>query len=248
MARASHEMGLDAPRAPRARTPGRPAASYAATRDRLATYFDRTAAGAWERLTSDAPVSRIRATVREGRSAMRAALLARLPEDMRGMRVLDAGCGPGDMAMALAARGARVTGVDLSGSLLDVARRRMPAELAPMVALRQGDMLADHGRFDVTIAMDVLIHYEAADIAGALAHLAPRSGLVLFTAAPRTPLLAAMHAAGRLFPASDRAPRIVPHGERALIRAAAARGLPEPRPLARVHRGFYVSQAWEMTR
>ena len=53
--------------------------SYASTRARLETYFDRTAAKTWERLTSDAPVSRIRQTVREGRDTMRAAILARLP-------------------------------------------------------------------------------------------------------------------------------------------------------------------------
>jgi hypothetical protein len=38
----------------------------------------------WERLTSDAPVSRIRQTVREGRDRMRATMLARLPADLTG--------------------------------------------------------------------------------------------------------------------------------------------------------------------
>ena len=33
---------------------------------------------------------------------------------------------------------------------------------------------------------------------------------ILFTFAPRTPLLAVMHAVGRLFPRGDRAPAIVP--------------------------------------
>ena len=36
-------------------------------RGELQTYFDRTAVDAWARLTSDAPVGRIRATVRAGR-------------------------------------------------------------------------------------------------------------------------------------------------------------------------------------
>ena len=80
-------------------------ADYAATRDRVENYFDRTATKAWERLTSDAPVSRIRQTVREGRDRMRALMLSRLPEDLRGARVLDAGCGTGAMAAELAARG-----------------------------------------------------------------------------------------------------------------------------------------------
>ena len=38
-------------------------ATYLARRGQLETYFDRTAAQAWARLTSDAPVSGIRATV-----------------------------------------------------------------------------------------------------------------------------------------------------------------------------------------
>ena len=41
-------------------------ADYSATRDRVEQYFDRSATKVWERLTSDAPVSRIRQTVREG--------------------------------------------------------------------------------------------------------------------------------------------------------------------------------------
>ena len=46
-------------------------ASYAERRGQLETYFDRTAVAAWARLTSDVPVSGIRATVRAGRDAMR---------------------------------------------------------------------------------------------------------------------------------------------------------------------------------
>ena len=46
--------------------------TYIARRDELERYFDRTAVEAWKRLTSDAPVGRIRATVRAGRDDMRA--------------------------------------------------------------------------------------------------------------------------------------------------------------------------------
>jgi magnesium-protoporphyrin O-methyltransferase len=83
--------------------------NYATTRDRVETYFDRTATKAWERLTSDAPVSRIRQTVREGRDRMRALMLSRLPEDLRGARVLDAGCGTGMMTEELASGGRRLS-------------------------------------------------------------------------------------------------------------------------------------------
>ncbi len=49
--------------------------SYTQRRGEIETYFDRTAAVTWSRLTSDAPVSGIRATVRAGRDRMRATLL-----------------------------------------------------------------------------------------------------------------------------------------------------------------------------
>ena len=67
--------------------------SYLQTRSRVETYFDRTAAHTWARLTSDAPVGRIRATVRAGRERMRGLLLSWLPDDLSGLRLLDAGCG-----------------------------------------------------------------------------------------------------------------------------------------------------------
>ena len=82
--------------------------SYNQTLSRVETYFDKTATKTWERLTSDAPVSRIRQTVRAGRDQMRAKLLSQLPNDLNGARVLDAGCGVGQVSQALAERGAQV--------------------------------------------------------------------------------------------------------------------------------------------
>ena len=46
--------------------------------------------------------------------------------DIEGRRVLDAGCGEGYLARVLAARGARVTGIDLSARLIALARARDP--------------------------------------------------------------------------------------------------------------------------
>ncbi|MCX7643928.1 MAG: magnesium protoporphyrin IX methyltransferase [Rhodobacteraceae bacterium] len=222
--------------------------SYEATRDRLERYFDRTAAPAWERLTSDAPVSRIRQTVREGRDAMRAALLDRLPADLAGARVLDAGAGAGQMTEALARRGARVVAADISPSLLAVARRRIPAPLHARIDFVAGDMLDERlGAFDHVVAMDSLIHYQAADIGAALARLGRRTaGSILFTIAPRTPLLMLMWAAGRFFPRSDRSPAIVPHADAAIRAALASAGAEGTlRRIARIARGFYISQAME---
>ena len=46
--------------------------------------------------------------------------------DVAGQRVLDAGCGEGYLARALAARGAHVTGIDISAPLIGLARGRDP--------------------------------------------------------------------------------------------------------------------------
>jgi magnesium-protoporphyrin O-methyltransferase len=222
-----------------------PAGTYAATRDRLETYFDRTAAETWARLTSDAPVSRIRATVRAGRAEMRAELLSQLPDDLSGMRVLDAGCGPGDVCVALARRGAEVVGVDLSASLLDVARERMPRDVADRIDLRAGDMTDPvHGRFDAVIAMDSLIHYRTPDLAAALGRLKARAGPIHFTVPPKTPLLTLMHLAGKAFPRADRSPMIVPQSESVLRAALPGGTLTGGRTVAS---GFYISRAMELS-
>ncbi len=215
--------------------------AYDRTRDRVEHYFDRTATQTWERLTSDAPVSGIRATVRAGRDRMRALLLDALPADLAGARLLDAGCGTGALAVELARRGADVTAVDISPALIDIARRRCPADLAPRIEFRAGDMTDPAlGRFDHVVAMDSLIYYTAADVADMLARLpAPR---ILFTVAPRTPLLMAMFWAGKAFPKSDRSPVMIPHSARGI--AAHLRG-GVLREIERVSSGFYISAAME---
>lgn len=223
--------------------------AYSQRRAEIEHYFDRSAADTWARLTSDAPVGRIRATVRAGRDRMRETLLAWLPADLRGQRVLDAGCGTGAMAVALARRGADVVATDLSPTLVELARERLPAELGEgRITFQAGDMLdAGLGHFDHVVAMDSLIHYESGDALMALQRLAVRTrGSMVFTFAPRTRALAAMHAVGRLFPRGDRAPAIVPVAEAQLL----GRLHDDPAWAAwqcegnqRVACGFYTSQA-----
>ena len=226
-------------------------ATYRERRGELETYFDRTAVDAWRKLTSDAPVGRIRATVRAGREEMRAQMLSWLPEDLRSKRVLDAGCGTGAFSVELARRGARVTAIDISPNLIKLAQDRLPHEIGEgSIDFRVGDMLdSATGHFDHVVAMDSLIHYDTADIVKALGALAARTNTsMIVTFAPRTPMLSAMHAVGRLFPRSDRAPAIEPVSEPRLRRAVAAdHGLARWvfGQTHRVSRGFYISQGVE---
>lgn len=232
-----------------------PHTNYLERRDQIETYFDRTAAQAWERLTSTAPVGRIRATVRAGRDQMRGTLLSWLPSDMRGLRLLDAGCGTGALAVEAAQRGAEVVAIDLSPTLVQLARERHGSGggQGGSIHFTSGDMLDEAlGHFDHVVAMDSLIHYDTPDIVAALHRLSLRTrGSLLFTFAPRTPLLAAMHSVGRLFPRSDRSPALTPVAQPrlrlGLERSVGTSGWSEGRS-QRVASGFYTSQAWEWTR
>jgi len=229
-----------------------PTAGYDARRSEIEQYFDRTAAEAWAKLTSDAPVSGIRATVRAGREGMRRTLLSWLPDDLSGRRLLDAGCGTGVLAMDAAERGADVVAVDVSATLVGLARERAEGRHgAGRVTFRVGDMLDPaHGEFDHVVAMDSLIHYRAPDVVAALGRLALRARRsILFTFAPRTPLLSVMHVVGRAFPRGDRAPAIEPVSEatlRSRIAASPALAAWHVGRTQRVARGFYTSQAMEL--
>jgi magnesium-protoporphyrin O-methyltransferase len=226
-------------------------AAYIERRDKIRTYFDRTAVDAWKRLATEAPLGRIRASVREGRGRMRAAMLAMLPRDLHGWRVLDAGCGAGMFSVELARRGADVTAIDLSPEMVGFAAETTPADLGPgRIHFQSGDMLSDSlGRFDAVVAMDSLIHYPLADAAEALARLATRTERsIVFTFAPRTSTLAAMHALGRLFPRGDRSPAIEPVRPQAITaRLGGIEGWQTGRT-TRVSHGFYTSQALEFAR
>ncbi|MEY4725066.1 MAG: hypothetical protein RL043_1215 [Pseudomonadota bacterium] len=242
--------------------------SYFQRRSQIESYFDRTAAEAWERLTSDAPVSGVRATVRAGRAEMRQLmtgwLLERLGRQepngdpkthpLEQITVLDAGCGTGLLAVDLARLGAQVVATDLSPKLIEVAERRHPNDLAPgSVCFHAGDMLdARLGRFDVLMAMDSLIHYAPEQAMAAISTLAARvRRTMIITFVPRTPLLMAMMAVGRLFPRSDRSPGVVPISEtwlrEAIEQAPALRDWSIGR-VQRVSKGFYTSTALELNR
>jgi magnesium-protoporphyrin O-methyltransferase len=221
---------------------------YQQSRTQLETYFDKTARKAWEDLTSDVPVSGIRATVRAGRDAMRDLLLSTLPADMHGMRLLDAGCGTGALSIAAAQRGADVVAIDVSQGLLDVAQKRAPKNLS--ISWQVGDMRSHSlGIFDHIVAMDSLIHYDQNDVIGVLKSWSQRANAIAFTFAPGTPLLRAMNRVGKIFPRSDRSPAINPITQALLERDIAA-ALPEWTIdfTQRVSSGFYKSQAMGLYR
>jgi len=86
---------------------------------------------------------------------------------LSGCRVLDAGCGTGTLALELARRGHRVSGVDLSDAMIGVARRKDPQGL---VSWSVGDITTrspapQDQPFDmVTCVADILNHLETLDL------------------------------------------------------------------------------------
>lgn len=227
----------------------------AARPDRIRTYFEGRADN-WIRLTSGAPVSGVRARVRAGRETMASTLVGWLDLPAAGERlsVLDAGCGPGEVALRMAAAGYRVTGVELAPSLASAARKRVEvAGVADQVDIFEGD--ATHppgGPWDHVLAMDMLFHYPPAEAVEALVRLASRARRsVVFTVAPRTPVLGALRAVGGLFPRRDRAPTIHPVRVDPFVQEALAHPDLQGWAAGRsrfVRTGVYFSHAVELVR
>jgi 2-polyprenyl-3-methyl-5-hydroxy-6-metoxy-1,4-benzoquinol methylase len=94
-------------------------------------------------------------------------LLRRLLEllgAVAGLRVLDAACGDGYLARALADRGAAVTGIDLGSRLIELARRRDPARTTDyrVVDLSQ-PLPGESASFDAVASLLALNDVDAAD-------------------------------------------------------------------------------------
>jgi 2-polyprenyl-3-methyl-5-hydroxy-6-metoxy-1,4-benzoquinol methylase len=109
-----------------------------------------------------------------------------------GTRVLDVGCGVGRWSRRLAARGAEVTGIDLSPTMIAEAQRRAVADgVAGRCRFEVQDLahLSAGGPFDLILGVTVLQHIldtEAlrAALSSMKQHLAPRGRMVLLEAAP----------------------------------------------------------------
>lgn len=117
--------------------------------------------------------------------------IERLAGGLEGRRVLDVGCGGGILTESMAARGARVTGIDLGEAPLAVARlhlhesglevdyRRVPVE--ELAA-------ASPAAFDVVTCLEMLEHVpDPAAVVRACRTLVRPGGLVVFSTINRNP-------------------------------------------------------------
>ena len=174
---------------------------------------------------------------------MRNKLISQLPKDLSGARVLDAGCGTGQLSEELASRGCQVVAADISPSLLNLARSRIPEHLHQNIEFVAGDMVSSElGKFDYVFAMDSLIYYRRNDLRVLLLELSSRaSESIYFTLAPRTMLLMLMWYIGKLAPKGDRSPVMVPQSFKSLERELKEEL--ELSDLGIINSGFYISHA-----
>lgn len=160
---------------------------------REVSYYDALAATWWDRSGPFWPLHRLNVLRTQWlveRLAEHFGRNAQSDAPLRGLRILDVGCGGGILAESMAAHGASVTGIDVvtkniriaqshaTGTHLDLTYRCMTAE----------DLAATSERFDVVLNMEVVEH--VADLPGfmkACNTLVDDNGMMFVATLNRTP-------------------------------------------------------------
>jgi ubiquinone/menaquinone biosynthesis C-methylase UbiE len=108
--------------------------------------------------------------------------------DLKGLRVLDLGCGMGGLSTALALEGALVTSMDYNPAYCGITRlrgQRYDLSLSPVNAAGEALPFAN-GAFDVVICMDVLEHVQQPEkMLAEINRVLQPKGLLYFTAINR---------------------------------------------------------------
>ena len=163
-------------------TPTEPPAPANADSGEIAK-FEALAARWWDPESEFRPLHRI--------NPLRLGWIEQLAGTVSGRDVIDVGCGGGILAESMAARGARVTGIDLAGKALKVAELH-GLESGVTVRYQQisaEDMAATEPESrDVVTCMEMLEHVpDPASTIAACARLARPGGWVFFSTLNRNP-------------------------------------------------------------
>jgi len=108
---------------------------------------------------------------------------------LKGLRILDIGCGAGLLSEPLARLGATVTGIDAAEATIEAARGHAAlSDLAIDYRCTTAEALAEtSARFDLVLAMEIIEHVPDPDgFVATLARLARPGGLVILSTINRT--------------------------------------------------------------
>jgi ubiquinone/menaquinone biosynthesis C-methylase UbiE len=213
--------------------PIRPSPSADAEHYSYAVYADAATAERFDAARFGGPIGALVAEAQER-------TLVECLSPRAGLDLLDVGTGTGRAALALARRGALVTGIDASREMLAVAARRAESErLAVTFALGDAHALAFPDRaFDAVVCLRVIMHTpDWRRVVHELCRVARRQVVIDY---PALASAAALQAAVRRVAAATGRPRNLEayrvFSDRAIRAALAAEGF----RVARVHRQFVL--------
>lgn len=108
--------------------------------------------------------------------------MLRMLGDVAGLRVLDVGCGAGQLTSALIDRGATVTGVDVSQGMVDIARERYGDSAEFEVADLSDPLNFETGQFDLVVA-SLVMHYleDWVPVLGEIRRILTPAGALVFS-------------------------------------------------------------------
>ncbi len=208
----------------------------------LQTYFNGLGFERWSAIYGQAPVSRIRQTIREGHELMLKQAEAWLLETRIDGTLLDAGCGTGLFTLAMAKRGFAVTAIDIAPRMVQAVRTEAQQEgVIDLITLMEGDIETVTGDFDAVVCFDVLVHYPREPFKDLCTFLAQRcngQGPLIFTYAPYSRILAMLHKVGGWFPKNSRRTEIQMTPDKVVVETLAGAGL-KVRRTADISHGFY---------
>ena len=183
-------------------------------------YFNTLGFDRWRRIYGEAEVNRVQKDIRKGHARTIDTVLAWLGNDLNGQTMCDAGCGVGSLSIPLAKRGATVNASDISEKMVGEARERQQVELGQTTnpQFSTSDLEAITGSYDTVICLDVMIHYPEAEAMDMIEHLTTLAkDRIIFSFAPKTPLLTVLKKIGEFFPGPSKTTRAYQHQEKAIL-------------------------------